>query len=107
MEKHFTLPETKELSDLVTEHMKENGTSPFTDIQFEEQEGGNLQVDMVKEFEAKLSEKFENLTDVLGDYFSAVIKETVAKFEELEKLEKEGTKQDEDNSLEEDENPAP
>jgi hypothetical protein len=74
---YFKLNETKELDIMVAAYAKENGGSPFTDINMKDDDTGEVVIDMKSDFEEVIVKRFDNLDAVLGDYITAIITEAM------------------------------
>ena len=76
--KEFTkLEETISLIDDIDEYINKNGCSPFLNIQMNEENPGELNVDISKDFEEEMSKKYDNIQEIFNDYFVGLITKLV------------------------------
>ena len=76
----------KKVNKMVQEYVEEKGTSPFIEIDIDEENDGQLKVDIDKKFEEALPDEFGLfLQETLGDYFIMLIK-TVVQYLEASEL---------------------
>ena len=67
---------------MVTEWIKVNEVSPFTNIEMKEDDSGEVVVDMVADFESSISEAFADRTsEVLGDYITAIVQSAIGEMD--------------------------
>ncbi len=72
---YFTHERTPDYDVMITQYFEEFGKSPFTDIQMEETDQGNVQIDMENDFHEKALEVFgDDLDIVTADYVQSLIK---------------------------------
>jgi len=75
----------KKVNEMVQEYVEEKGTSPFVDVAIDDDNDGQLKVDIDKEFEQKLQDTFGLfMQETIGDYFSFLIKSVIQDLEELD-----------------------
>ena len=69
----FKEEKTHELNELINQYIVENQTLPFTGVEEDPAQPGQIQVDIVQEFDDKINELFDNSDELIGDYIQAMM----------------------------------
>jgi len=85
-EKFLKTQETKELNEMVIDYIKKTTFSPFKDIRIND-EGDKVDIEFDSEFEKELNEKFGNPEEVLSDYITGLIEQSLEELQNKENSE--------------------
>jgi len=69
----FKEKDTLQMEELINQFIEETQTLPFTSIEELEGQPGQIQVDIVQEFDDKMNELFDNSDELIGDYIQAMM----------------------------------
>jgi hypothetical protein len=72
----------EKIATMVLEYTEKHDETPFTDIQFIED--NKIDIEIKEDFEKELNKEFDNPSEVLGDYFTDVIHKIVEELSEKE-----------------------
>jgi len=69
--------ELREMSDMFNEYIKKYNKSPFIDIYVNEENDNEISIEVEQEFEQEMNEKFDNIENVMSDFITLLIEESL------------------------------